>query len=90
MKVIYKYSIAAKIIKIDMPKGAEILKVDEQGGEPYLWALVETENKDEERLFDTYGTGDEIPGFYTKYHFVGTYYLHSGKFVFHVFELSKI
>lgn len=82
MRTIHKYPIKATI---EMPVGAQILKVDTQGLSPMLWAEVEDNASYETRYFDVYGTGwvvDETEG--TKVHHVGTYL--QGDFVWHVYE----
>ena len=38
--VIYKYNIDSMSVIISLPTGFEILKVDIQGDQPVLWALV--------------------------------------------------
>jgi hypothetical protein len=70
---------------INMPLNAEILHVAAQTNTPNLWALVD-ENADlEPRHFVTFGTGEPMPeNGYGSY--VGTYQLHDGALVFHVFE----
>ena len=71
--------------RIDMPKGARLLDVQEQHGQPQLWALVNPEEKElEARSFRAYGTGHPIKGAPGQY--VGTFQLDHGGLVFHVFE----
>lgn len=93
-KTIWKYStlIDGKFIDkftIKMPKSAEILCVqtDEKNNHPTIWALVDPETEEEERDFELYGTGHEIPldmGIERKY--IGTYQYQRGEFVGHLFE----
>jgi hypothetical protein len=67
-------------------KGAKLLKVQAQDGIPQLWALVDEMEPIVPRNFATYGTGNLIhdgPGEY-----VGTYGIHGGYLIFHVFELA--
>lgn len=69
---------------IGMPIGSEILTVQTQNGNPCLWALVNPGNAPEKRAINIYGTGNEIamhPG-----HCIGTFQVHGGSLVFHVFE----
>jgi hypothetical protein len=46
---------------ITMPYGAQILSVQLQGGEPTLWAIVDTTRPTEERFFIIRMTGEAIP-----------------------------
>lgn len=74
-------------VKIDLPKGAEILTVQAQRGTPVMWALVDPDAETETRLFGTFGTGHPLgngAGVVTKY--IATYQLESMGLVFHVFE----
>ena len=84
MKTIWKYTLEPDST-IDMPIGAEVLAVDEQRGEPQVWALVDPSANTEKRRFVVYGTGqtmDNNPGRY-----IGTLQLLGGTYVFHVFEI---
>lgn len=86
MKTIYKYPLETTHQQlIEMPIGAQIIAVQIQYGIPILWAIVDTDREKEERDIRIYGSGNPIPenhGFYR-----GTYQLHEGKLVFHVFEV---
>jgi len=86
MKTIWKYTLAPKA-KIEMPKGAQILCVQEQHGEAQLWALVNPKAPKEVRCFTVYETGHDFsdnPGTY-----IGTFQLKELGLVFHVFEDGK-
>jgi hypothetical protein len=90
MKQIYKY--AAKIeerFTLELPEGAEILTAQEQGENPCIWALVDTESPKVKRTFAVYGTGTtgipDDPGDY-----IGTFQLCRGTFVFHLFEIRRV
>lgn len=81
-KQIWKYSLENVI---EMPKGAEILKVDIQNGQMFnaqMWVKVNTENEVEKRMFEVIGTGQNFDDTNRKY--IGTY--QDGPFVWHVFE----
>ena len=84
MKTIYKYEIPIKSeFKIDLPEGAEILKVDDQRGMACIWALVNTDHIKVERRFTNKGTGHEIRNDeYLKH--IGSFF--QGVFVWHLFE----
>lgn len=85
MKTIYKYEISPGIESFEMPVGAEVLTVQAQNDKPYLWALVDTTEKAVEmRKFGVYGTGHNMPQEPGEY--VGTFQLHGGSLVFHVFD----
>ena len=94
MKTIYKYSTLPngkfrESFTLNMPKGAEILtvQIDQKNNVPSIWAMVDTEMPLEERYFELFGTGHEIPvdiGVERKY--VGTYQYQRGEFVGHIFE----
>jgi hypothetical protein len=69
---------------IYMPAGAQILSVGVQNDLPMIWALVDPQQPPELRKILTFETGQEIfeePGV-----FIGTYILHGGALVYHVFE----
>jgi hypothetical protein len=60
---IYKYQIPVKEkVEIELPKNAQILRVDEVDGLNFLWAIVNTdENAEKEiRYLELYKTGAEI------------------------------
>lgn len=58
MKTIYKYPLTEIDRQtISLPKYNKILKVDEQHGDLYLWALVDTDNEEEEITIEFNGTG---------------------------------
>lgn len=72
---------------LSIPVGAKLLTVQTQGNAPQLWALVDEEAPAVRRTFVTYGTGHPMPDAdYGTY--VGTYQIHNGELVFHVFELA--
>ena len=71
-----------------MPKGAEILCVQMQNNIPCIWAKVETENDNELRFIEVFGTGHRIDG-NTERKYIGTFQNPVGNIVFHVFELLK-
>ena len=69
---------------IRMPAGAEILTVQTQKGEPRLWARVDTNSPEEDRVIITRGTGHPLSTEAEKY--ISTYKLSGDNLVFHVFE----
>ena len=57
-RTIFKYQMPVlESFTMKLPKGAEILRVADQDGMFWLWALVNTEVEDEERHFKAYKCG---------------------------------
>jgi hypothetical protein len=86
-KIIWKYEATVQdVIEINMPKGAEILTIDNQYSKrPTLciWALVDPKNEIEKRSFRVYGTGHPITiesNFPQKY--INSFFLKEGALVF--------
>lgn len=82
---IYKFQLEVTDIQIiNLSKNAHVLSVQVQNGIPCIWALVKTDSVlDVPYRVNTYGTGhcvSDHPG-----SFLGTYQLHDGALVFHVF-----
>ena len=70
-------------IEIDMPFSAEILSCQEQNGQLFLWAMVDTENPVRPRAFYIAGTGKQL-NTDIPLKFIDT--VKQGVFVWHVFE----
>lgn len=90
MKTIYKYRIETNdSVVIEMHRGAEILAVQVQHGNPFLWAIVDNDAPKEKRVFEVYGTGHELKPLTAidSRKYIGTYQLYGGNLVFHVFEI---
>lgn len=91
MNTIWKYNLYDYIqaeggintrIEIVMPQGAFPLAVQDQKGQPCLWALVDPATEyTVTRVFYIVGTGMDVPDEAERY--VGTW--QSGPFVFHLF-----
>ncbi|QRQ99760.1 DUF7352 domain-containing protein [Dyadobacter sandarakinus] len=92
MRTIYKYPVeVTDQFIIEMPIDSEILslQIDQKTGLPVIWAMVETDNiQIEPRIFAVIGTGNPIPKLegIGDYDFIGTFQLHNGSFVGHLFE----
>lgn len=71
-----------------MPNNAEILTVGVQFGKPCLWVKVEQTNSQETINIATYGTGHLIAKEDEKLDYIGTYQLHEGQLIFHVFKIT--
>lgn len=87
MNSVWKYPIPVDDrFFIQMPRGATALTVQVQREEPQLWARVDPTAPIEERRFALCGTGHlraDINGRY-----VGSFQLHEGALVFHLFEVD--
>lgn len=83
---IWKYELQiSESFRLELPKGANILCVQSQNGNPCLWAEVNNSEKDKEvKLLETFGTGHIFDSKPRKY--LGTYQLQNGRLVFHVYE----
>ena len=73
MKTIYKYPVGKdvhhnSVIEIEMPKGARILDIQMQNGEPMLWAIVNPKHSLRKRVFHVFGTGFDMDD-YDKKHY---------------------
>lgn len=92
IKKIYKYTIPVEnSFSLELPQGAKILTVQEQHGEPQIWALVDTESPTETRELCVVGTGhtivDDSPP--KTLYYIGTFQLFGGNFVGHLFEIRE-
>lgn len=84
-KRIFKYKIETKDRNIvRMPADSKILCVQLQNGEPHLWAMVDPSRSHIDRAIAVYGTGNPMDTASGEY--IGTYQLHGGALVFHVFD----
>ncbi|MCI2145820.1 MAG: hypothetical protein LKK08_06190 [Bacteroidales bacterium] len=89
MKTIYKYKIEVEDMQtIILPKNAQILTVQMQNGNPYIWALIDNDEEETEAVtIGVYGTGNPIDNNYTL-SYIGTFQMYDSKLVFHVFRMS--
>ena len=74
MKTVYKYDVNAEVysVKLELPAGAKIVHVGNQGYQDVVNVWVELSHTDgvpEIRTFRVFGTGHEIP---SDYEYVGT------------------
>lgn len=61
MKTIYKYSLPVQEkFVIELPAGAQIIRVDDVAGLFWLWAIVDTEAALVSRYIECYKTGQPI------------------------------
>lgn len=83
--IIYKYSLGFGTCVIHMPTGAQVLTVQVQNDEPFIWALVDLNAPVEARSFRIIGTGHETKMSAAET-YVGTF--QQPPFVWHVFEVK--
>lgn len=88
MTTVHKFAApVAETLEIKMPKGAEVLTVQVQHGDPCVWARVDTDAPVQVRKFRWFGTGHLIiERAAHKLHYVGTIQQIGGSLVFHLFE----
>jgi len=61
MNVIYKYTLPVQEkYAIELPKGAQIIRVEDVDGLFFLWAIVNPEVETEKRYLEFYKTGQPI------------------------------
>jgi hypothetical protein len=85
---IWKYPLKIEDVQtVRMPRGAEILTVQDQKGVLCLWARVTIENPLEDRRFFIYGTGHRHTFMHGKY--VASAQQKDGELVWHIFEDSE-
>lgn len=61
-RVIFKYQMPVlEEFTMELPEGAQILRVEDQGGMFWMWAMVNTEAATETRCFRAFKTGAKIP-----------------------------
>lgn len=83
MKTIYKYPIDLDAeFSLLLPQGAQVLSIQQQRGDIFLWALVDKTAMKEERRFRTVGTGHSVPDGNLKH--IAT--VQDSIFVWHFFE----
>lgn len=86
-KQVWKFELTTGYNTVKMPKDARILSVQNQNGTPCLWALVNPDNPNQERVIEAFGTGHEIycdMGIDRRY--LDTVQFHEGSLVVHYFE----
>ncbi len=69
-----------------MPRYADVIDISVQKGQPYMWALVDTDEPIVFRKFKLRGTGHDCEGF-RDYNHVKSFMLNDDAFVGHVFEV---
>lgn len=74
---------------LDIPRDADLIKVDRQCNNICLWFIVDTDNSTEERDFIVYGTGQEIKKDLSELFYLNTVMFNNNSMVLHVFELIQ-
>jgi hypothetical protein len=72
-------------LAVELPKDAEVLRIDRQYGEFQLWAEVNTDKSMAQRKFVVYGTGTEIDKD-LRLKYINTIFVNA--FVWHFYEVS--
>lgn len=61
-RVIFKYQMPVlEEFTMELPEGAEIIRMQDQGGMFWLWAVINTDRPNEARYFRAFKTGAKIP-----------------------------
>jgi hypothetical protein len=94
LKVIHKFPIElphkfAETKPVPLPVGADILTIDVQHDQVFIWAVVTPGSPMEERHFNFYPTGLEIPSSENMGRYWKTVHLFNGRLVFHIFEKER-
>lgn len=83
-QTIYKYPLKVSDEQtILLPKGAQMLTVQIQNGQPCLWVLIDPSNLPESRKVFIRGTAQDVTGLGR---YISTFQIYGGDLVFHVFE----
>lgn len=87
-KTVYKYALGGfgDWTTVFMPEGAEVLCVQAQNDEPFIWALITVGAPVTAYHFRVAGTGHDLGSNVGRY--IGTFQLNGGALVFHVFAES--
>lgn len=85
---IWKYPIAIQpeLQTIQLPRLATILAFRLQKGKPYIWVFANPGSNPEPRIFQIFGTGQDLPSWCGPFCYHGTVQMGSGVHVWHLFE----
>lgn len=85
MLTVYKYRVPVQeVSKVVMPIGAQLLHFGAQGqDEVFVWALVDTGNAKEHRVFFVRGTGHDCDVVLGAHHLATVF---AGSLVWHIFD----
>lgn len=85
MKTIFKFPIQVTDDQdIEMPSGAKIICVQMQGGEPHIWAEVDSNAPKVKKKIRVFGAGHPMTDDFLQY--IGTFQMMEGRLVFHSYE----
>jgi hypothetical protein len=85
---VYKYPLRIDDeTRVSWHVGAKVLAVQEQNGDPYIWALIDPSQPKIAQRFRLAGTGHDIEWQDNMVH-RGTFQLRGGDLVFHLFEYT--
>jgi len=91
-QVIWKFKLLPEpdVNEFELPRGAQVLTVQVQRGEPHMWVLCDPEVPKSLRKFMVVGTGHvfDLPAHRLGCPYIGTFQLEGGALVFHVFEIT--
>lgn len=91
MKTIWKFPIETMDRQaLPLPRGARILAVQVQHGQPCIWAIVDPKADKETVEIRIHGTGHGLSEDSHTYDYIGTYQLRDGELVFHVFRVMGV
>lgn len=88
-RTVWKYPFRIDdVFTLDMPEGATVVRIEEQIGDPCMWALVDPAAPKHSRTFALVGTGFPCPT-EDQGRYVGTFLSMHGRLVWHVFEENR-
>ena len=88
MLKVYKYEIPIQDeFSLTMDRNAKILKVENQGDKPYMWALVDPDKEMITRKFLFVGTGQRIDYCQPQLKHISTFQVQGGRYIFHIFQI---
>ena len=82
---VWKYDVEPDEFELMMPRGAKVLSVGVQQNRVQMWALVDPDEPMVQHRFRLAGTGHQIKD-PDELRFVGTFQMHGGALVFHLFQ----
>lgn len=88
MSAIWKFTLSDVDSTVVMPKGAKVLEVATQVGEPTIWALVDPNADMVKRQFAVVGTGHPTDGLDPEQYLGTCHNVANLGLVMHVFEVN--
>tara|TARA_R110000796_G_scaffold30122_14_gene80785 strand:- start:4191 stop:4529 length:339 start_codon:yes stop_codon:yes gene_type:complete len=88
---IWKYQMPiSEQFEMVLPKGAQILRTQGEGGYLWMWALVNTTEGDEVRYFHSFKAGGELPEDLSSFTYVGMASIYiQAELMLYIFEETK-